>query len=313
MSPSSNQSGFSLLEMTIVLAIMGVLSGLALPFLSQHMERIRHQTTKEHQKEIMDSIEIYFSNMQSLPCPADPVSKGKARPICQTTSQEAIGIIPYRTLGLPESVARDGFGYYMTYAVHPDLTKHGAGDAHQSFADPKMPKLIITDESGDSVLVDTPDQNSEKGSIDVIAYVLVSHGPGGNGAYTGKRRPKKITLTPTSNDEKENNNGDLKFRTKQYSTNPENLFRHKLVWRTQKKLYRTYDLLQAHDLLPQNAPKASTKNSRKNIINADNNNANKDTATARKKTTKHPNKADDLHSKNDHTNDVSEKDDVLAD
>ena len=56
-SIKSSSAGFSLLEMTIVLAIMGVLGGFALPFLTHQVEQARHKKTREHQKEVIEALD----------------------------------------------------------------------------------------------------------------------------------------------------------------------------------------------------------------------------------------------------------------
>lgn len=230
----SSSAGFSLLEMTIVLAIMGVLGGFAFPLLTHHMERARHQKTREHQREVMEAIETYFAHNQALPWPADPHGKGFSSS-CHDRSK-AQGIVPYRELGLPQAVAKDGFGYYMTYAVQSFKGDRGAS---RNTTDTSRTGIIICDESGEKVL--------KKNAKDSIAYVLISHGPEGTGAYSGKGETERMNVDQGSDDEKTNSNNTFKFITRPYSTNPANSFRHKLVWRTHNRLevYRDFNPYEA--------------------------------------------------------------------
>ncbi len=73
-------------------------------------------------------LQEYLAQNGRLPCPADvlapPESRGERRFGCAQTRGGYIGIVPYRTLGLPESVAKDGYGQWMTYVVDPEMTGH---------------------------------------------------------------------------------------------------------------------------------------------------------------------------------------------
>lgn len=217
--------------MTIVLAIMGVLGGFAFPFLTHHVEQARHKKTREHQKEIIEALETYFAHNNALPCPSDPAGTGSL------VKNKVQGIIPYRALGLPQAIAKDGFGYYMTYAIGIE-GEQGAARKASDLSKTVYAPLNIVDETG---------QNVSSDPTNSIACVLVSHGPEGTGAYSGASEAARINLAQGSEDEKKNSNDDLKFITRPYSTNPAHPFRHRLIWRTYnrlKKIYRDFKPLE---------------------------------------------------------------------
>ena len=223
-SIKSSSAGFSLLEMTIVLAIMGVLGGFAFPFLTHQVEQARHKKTREHQKEVIEALETYFAHNNALLCPADPAGTGSP------VENKVQGIIPYRALGLPQAIAKDGFGYYMTYAIGIE-GEQGAARKASDLSKAVHTPLTIVDETGQNVLVRS--ENS-------IACVLISHGSEGTGAYSGSSETARINLAQGSEAEKKNSNEDLNFITRPYSTNPANPFRHRLVWRTYNRLKKIY-------------------------------------------------------------------------
>jgi hypothetical protein len=75
----------------------------------------------------------------------------------------------------------------MTYIVHPDLAQI-SGNGYQEFGKSLSSKINILDSEEKSAIDLVPDINTG-GYVNVIAYLLISHGPGGNGAYTGKSSP----------------------------------------------------------------------------------------------------------------------------
>ena len=220
--------GFSLLEMSVVLIVMGIIAGFTFPLLTQHLEHTRHKITREHQREVMKALEAYCIDREALPAPGNP----QTGEIFSSLGLEEVktGIVPYRELGLPEEMAKDGFGHYMTYAPAPFLRNKGSARNIKLNSD--GPKIKILDEKGKEVL-------ASSNSNDCIAYILISYGPEGKGAYTGKNEGERFKESSLTNDEKINCRDDvLEFKTRPYSTNPQNPFRHRIVWETHIKLVK---------------------------------------------------------------------------
>ena len=102
----SLQSGFSLLELAIVLLIVGVLLGGLIMPLSARMEQQRFATTREQLDVIQDALTGYALARDSLPCPATPASDGQSA-ITGGGCTRQHGFVPAVTLGLPGAQNED--------------------------------------------------------------------------------------------------------------------------------------------------------------------------------------------------------------
>ncbi len=129
-------SGFTLVELAVVIIIVGALIFGVFVFLKPLVENFRHMETTEKMEKISRLLNRYAVENYRLPCPAVP-NRATANPpygfqagggvdgaaipdICPTTE----GIIPFRTLGVPEALAVDGFGNYFTYAISPAFSQN---------------------------------------------------------------------------------------------------------------------------------------------------------------------------------------------
>lgn len=107
-----NVAGFSLVEMAIVLAIVGLLLGALLPTLSSQIEQQRRTETRKYMDEVRDALLGYAIANKRLPCPAAN-DNGSAQATCTTTASQ-FGKLPYKDLGVTD---KDAFGSVLVYAV----------------------------------------------------------------------------------------------------------------------------------------------------------------------------------------------------
>jgi prepilin-type N-terminal cleavage/methylation domain-containing protein len=118
----SRSSGFSLLEIAIVMTIIGVLLGSGILALTGILNDARYKTTQKQLDRIADAVAVYTQRNYFVPCPA-PQPAGNVTPTgvaaVACANAGATGIVPYATLGLTLEQIRDGYGNYITYAVSP--------------------------------------------------------------------------------------------------------------------------------------------------------------------------------------------------
>jgi hypothetical protein len=206
-----------LAELAIVLAIIGIIAGLSLPLITHFKNQERKQVTLKHQEIILTALGTYVARHHQLPCPSDQKANGMARLSCNDRSQiSAVGLIPFRTLGIAEDKTKDAYGHPMHYAVNPTLT--GKDSYCIVIREDLTNDLNVYDESGKPVI-----DHQEKVPM---AVVLISEGD----AYQ----------RPSSQHEIENVTPSLKFYAHPYAQNPAQPFRHFVSWASRDMLISYY-------------------------------------------------------------------------
>lgn len=236
-------SGFSLIEVAIVLCIIGILSGISIPTLNTFSKHQKIRKTEEHLELILQSLASYVLTNKRLPCPANPTAigeeKGVSEPNC-LLSEKFIGLIPYRTLGIPEKIAKDGYHNWVTYAVNPVLTNTELRSINTPASSDFSHTAFCSVEKSH---VDLKVTNAEKQPVfnvadskDFIAVVLVSHGAKSEGAFDfkGERRPT------TSPDKALNADSSPNFVDRDFSLIKEDFFDDTVKWITRHNLMALY-------------------------------------------------------------------------
>jgi prepilin-type N-terminal cleavage/methylation domain-containing protein len=204
--PPAN-AGFSILELAIVLLILGILGGASIPLLKARISREATLKTREHQSQSIGAIAAFVEKNHRFPCPADPKITGadyglepKERK-CHKAKAE--GILPFRTLGISEVYAKDGFKRFMTYAVDPNLADR---DYENQIENALGGWITVKNEDGFSVISDQKGKNPN-----YVAFVLISHGESGIGSYMGNGQSTKLLNQAVSPYKKENFDGNFIF------------------------------------------------------------------------------------------------------
>ena len=199
----SDRQGFSLVELSIVVAIISVVAVLGLETTATFMGRTAYQTTAGKLHDIDRAIQQYRRLYGRLPCPATRTlarshvcfgkeSRGGAANQCLNYSnacfatdknmhsgQLLYGDVPVRDLGLPISHISDAYGNKLTYIVTTRLTVAGTG-ANQY--DHKDSIDAITVRSGK--LASTCNGTTNCQNRGTAAYFVFSSGADKRGAAT---------------------------------------------------------------------------------------------------------------------------------
>ena len=160
------------------------------------------EMTQANMTRIRDAVVAYVALNQRLPCPA-LAADGRAAPETATTNCASPGgVVPWRTLGLTEESALDGWNRLISYRVLDGATGLTQADgASMVNCDTKVPYgadvlpanglcVVPSDPKSDHRNLDSQylkgkglQINNQGSLVKGIAYVLISHGETGYGAY----------------------------------------------------------------------------------------------------------------------------------
>ena len=218
----SGQAGFTLTELAMVLVIVALLIVFLMPTSTALLNNQKRELTRQKLKVIDAALTNYVALNKRLPCPADgsvvsgSVGAGSegGRTNDDCTNAQVSGVVPWVTIGLAEADIEDGWYRRITYRAAFSLTRDnvldmtlcdpagtGAADTTTAttYAAPGGRCLTgcvatpmtsctaptnylvgkgfdIRDGAGTTLIMD-------KSAYTGAAYVLISHGENGYGAY----------------------------------------------------------------------------------------------------------------------------------
>ena len=247
------REGFSLLELSVVIAIIALVAAFGVGLGGNAMKAADQVNVKQRLTVLNNAIESFVAANGYLPCPAsrastptdDPNNFGVEARTGTTCASSGIdnysgtvyiGMVPVRTLGLPDSYAADVWGRKFTYGVSaPHVASAASYNANDG---------TIMIKTGDRTGVNYPisstvtDRSAPNTASKITygtgaTYVVLSHGRNGVGAT-----PLKSTVTPscdyygTQNDN-ENCIVDNVFWDTTFNdspTNPNQFFDDYIMW-----------------------------------------------------------------------------------
>lgn len=168
-------SAFTLLELSIVLVIMGVLLVPAINFLSLSQKATLSIDSKKHLRIVSNALSSYYKTNNKLPCPATVTLNitdaaagdedcGAGEPAVDGAATDNIlyGAVPVTELGISFKYFTDAWENKISYYVRKDAT---------------------TGTMTGTTDIYTHDQNINKDDGGAV-FVVISHGEDGRGAYT---------------------------------------------------------------------------------------------------------------------------------
>ena len=208
----SSPYGFTLLEMSIVLVIISIVSIGLVEIFAASIQKAQLKQTVAKMESIQKTLYEYRLAFNRLPCPADAtiainvVNFGieAANPGSCTggipaanflqspggTAQDAReGMVPTKTLGLPDDYAFDGWGRRFMYAVSKDITQNGAFAA-----------IPASDSATRMTIMSAQGVSKSTQAVEV----LVSFGQNGHGAYPRNGGTVRVNAGLSNTDEQNN-------------------------------------------------------------------------------------------------------------
>lgn len=223
------QFGFSLVELSVVLTIVGITMGSALTLATKKTESDKIEETNTKMDIIEDALETFLITYQRLPCPAQGddrqgettymtagvASTGGCTLASFNSGNVYAGVIPLRNstangenINLPIDLRFDGWGRRFTYAVDFRFANNSATNGA---CDSDVGDVCFKFISNGSITVNDSSGNP---LTTTAVYVLISHGKNGRGAWYGDYASVDAIQLPDSTDSDElENGGETTFDT----------------------------------------------------------------------------------------------------
>lgn len=199
MGKRGHNAGFTLVEMSLVLIIIGLVIMIVYPALHAVRLSTQQQATSSNLTALMRATAAFVQANGCLPCPtpASTLGAGFGRVRGDTvaslcgTCNVAEGIPPFASLGVPMTIAKDGYGRWVTMRVDPALTTNFGVVPPTSQCLPGDPLPCVAGESRkglcqDGVNLPQTDRISvltPAGGTQQAAILFASHGANGFGAF----------------------------------------------------------------------------------------------------------------------------------
>jgi type II secretory pathway pseudopilin PulG len=208
----------------VVLVIMALLLAMIAGIATAMIGTQRREATRQRLTGVDTALALFVSQNKRLPCPADGrlvstdanagvEARNSGTQVCQvlgvgTPNSQTHGVVPWRTLGLTEPDATDGWGNRLTYRVAPELVLANAMDftacdpggsgalsggfcnaacTTGTFPGSCTPPSTYTASKGlkirnlaSATLLMDPAATPSTGA----AYIVISHGENGAGSYS---------------------------------------------------------------------------------------------------------------------------------
>lgn len=186
------QSGFSLIELAIVLVVVALLLGGLLVPLTMQIEQQKIRETQKTMEEVKEALMGYAIAKGNLPCPAKSATDGtedRTGPTC--TASKRVGFIPWTELGVGE---HDAWGRRFRYSVDADFSDSGT-------------KFTLVSAGDIAIKATTSDVNNIAAAIPAV---VMSHGKNG---YLGTTEGNTVIANPSATNIDEQTNAPASVGT----------------------------------------------------------------------------------------------------
>lgn len=200
----------------------------------------KNQITKENQAKICKAITAYLASKNFLPLPCLSIDGLENNEII------FVGIVPFKAIGISEKIAKDGYGNWFTYMVHPKLAGKGLKglvydseksiyDKSEYFCEVSKGGIFLEGLDGQHQnLLENGDPNNPWD--DFIAFAIINHGKKGQGAFSFDLKSRNAVYS-NDPDKQVNASSELKFIDKiNYDKGKNNFFDDTVIWYTRNNL-----------------------------------------------------------------------------
>lgn len=238
-----NKDGFALVEVSIALIVMGVVMGVGLPSFLHYLKWQKIKETQEKKEKILYSLSSFVLQNGYVPLPAPPEAPAESFGLSRaeiTQKSDMRGLVPFKTLGLSEHFAKDGFGRYFTYlGGAPEKADPDVGNKASFCRTLPRHVLRVSERRVDGALSDRP---AGAEAHDPTVVILMSHGESGHGAYQGTAgNVRRLRMPQNYGADKYFNSSDkLHLVSRGHSRKKGDMFDDMIVWVTRHNLMAFY-------------------------------------------------------------------------
>lgn len=214
----SKHTGFTLVEMAIVLFIVALLMGGLLPVISSQIEQRRVSDTLKQLDDVQQALLGFAVANGRLPCPASSTSNGQES-FCTNATGNCTGVtttvqthgncsnvyngfVPAATLGLATTgsngYADDVWGNHLHYAVTPASSKAFTSSISMAALSSSADELYVCTTSTGLNSTTSPYCASGAGLTSTPGVPVVIYSTGKNGGYGGTGNDEKLNPNPNT-------------------------------------------------------------------------------------------------------------------
>ncbi len=204
-SKANNQSGFSLVEMAVVMMILGLLLGGLFTAIGQSTDNKRRTDTQSQLELVEEALYGFAQAYGRLPCPSTITSAGVEDPVGGGACTVAYGFVPVVTLGLPDVPSSNG--------LMLDAWRNPLRYSVSALVSPSAPNRAFTSVTG--LAAQFPQALTAGTGLFCVGSIAGCNGGGYAGTVYANTVPAVIhssggmDFTATSTDEAENLGGTL--------------------------------------------------------------------------------------------------------
>ena len=242
---TKNSQGFSLVELAIVLAIIGITIAGAATLATNIIKQDKHDLTHQRLDQIETALLQFLHSQQRLPCPADGTLSntdphfGREQTVTASGCQNAnfydntmvyAGMVPVKTLLLPDETAVDGWNRRFSYVIDYRFANNTLTNmACNGVSNTRCFKYSNT---GTIHIKGSADSTKTEEAV----YVLISHGKNGHGAYSDSGLVTRLPYPQAADEKEQDNSGDDRiifdnvFVQQALSATFDDHLRYKLKW-----------------------------------------------------------------------------------
>lgn len=160
------QTGFSLIELAIVLVIIGLLIGGGIVALQATTERQQRAEQRQQLRQINDALYGYAMSRSYLPCPDTSYPpNGEEDRDSEGECDQEIGTLPWATLGVG---ARDAWGNRLRYRVAENYAAQPNGELGYGLTDGPQTAISVYEDESETRLI-----------AEQVPAIVISFGPDG--------------------------------------------------------------------------------------------------------------------------------------